>query len=133
MKEEIKYYNFENTVKWLNFAYFLRNEFPFNRKDLENIKTGWGMLIIPSKGIEETIKAKLGNKEEMPYYYDRVTGEKVYVKLILNLLAIINRTTGGPIFEMFTNFASRKVGEEMISKIDEVTKDTPVKGWRIDY
>ena len=49
----------------------------------------------------------------MPYYYDRVTGEKVYVKLILNLLAIINRTTGGPIFEMFTNFASRKVGEEM--------------------
>ena len=26
-----------------------------------------------------------------------------------------------------------KVGEEMISKIDEVTKDTPVKGWRIFY
>ena len=26
-----------------------------------------------------------------------------------------------------------KVGEEMISKIDEVTKDTPVKGWRIGY
>lgn len=26
-----------------------------------------------------------------------------------------------------------KVGEEMISKIDEVTKDTPVKGWRINY
>ena len=66
MSEEIKYYNFENTIKWLNFAYFLRNEFPFNRKDLENIKTGWGMLIIPRKGILETIEAKLGNKEEMP-------------------------------------------------------------------
>ena len=26
-----------------------------------------------------------------------------------------------------------KVGEEMVSKIDEVTKDTPVKGWRINY
>ena len=26
-----------------------------------------------------------------------------------------------------------KVGEEMISKIDEVTKDTPVKGWYINY
>ena len=26
-----------------------------------------------------------------------------------------------------------KVGEEVISKIDEVTKDTPVKGWRISY
>ncbi len=66
MKEETKYYNFENTVKWLNFAYFLRDEFPFKRKDLENIKTGWGMLIIPRKGIEETIKAKLGDNEEMP-------------------------------------------------------------------
>ena len=26
-----------------------------------------------------------------------------------------------------------KVGEEIISKIDEVTKDTPVKEWRIIY
>ena len=26
-----------------------------------------------------------------------------------------------------------KVGEEIISKIDEVTKDTPVKRWRIIY
>ena len=26
-----------------------------------------------------------------------------------------------------------KVGEEMISKIDEVTKDTPVKNWHIGY
>lgn len=65
-KEETKYYNFENTMKWLNFAYFLRKEYPFNRNDLENIKAGWGMLIIPRKGIEETIEAKLSGKEEMP-------------------------------------------------------------------
>lgn len=26
-----------------------------------------------------------------------------------------------------------KVGEEVISKIDEVTKDTPVKSWSISY
>ena len=26
-----------------------------------------------------------------------------------------------------------KVGEEVISTIDEVTKDTPIKGWYIDY
>lgn len=65
-KEEIKYYNFENTTKWLNFAYFLREEYPFNRKDLENIKAGWGMIIIPRKGIEETIKAKLSDKKEAP-------------------------------------------------------------------
>lgn len=66
MEEETKYYNFENTVKWLNFAYFLKDEFPFNEKDLENIKAGWGMLIIPKKGIEETIQAKLSGKEQMP-------------------------------------------------------------------
>ncbi len=64
--EETKYYNFENTMKWLNFAYFLRDEYPFNRKDLENIRTGWGMIIIPKKGIEETIEAKLAGNDEMP-------------------------------------------------------------------
>lgn len=64
--EETKYYNFENTMKWLNFAYFLRKEYPFNQKHLENIKAGWGMLIIPRNGIEETIEAKLAGKEEMP-------------------------------------------------------------------
>lgn len=64
--EEKKYYNFNDTMKFLNFAYFLRKEYPFNRKDLENIKTNWGMLIIPRKGIEETIKCKLEGKEELP-------------------------------------------------------------------
>ena len=61
----------------------------------------------------KSVIAQVRKKENMPYYYDRVTGEKVYVQLILSVLAIINRTTGGPIFEMFTNFASRKIGEEM--------------------
>lgn len=66
MEEETKYYNFKDLMKWLNFAYFLRDEYPFKRKDLENIKAGWGMLIIPRKGIEETIEAKLSGNEEMP-------------------------------------------------------------------
>lgn len=51
-------------------------------------------------------------KEDMPYYYDK-HGNKHYVKLLINLLAIINRTTGGPIFEIATNFCSRKVSEAM--------------------
>lgn len=60
-KEELKYYNFEEIMKFLNFAYFLRKEFPFNRKDLENIKCNWGMLLIPSKGIEEVIQNKISD------------------------------------------------------------------------
>lgn len=62
--EETKYYNFEKMIKWLNFAYFLRKEFPFNRNDLENIKCNWGMLLIPSKGIEEVIQNKISDVKD---------------------------------------------------------------------
>ena len=61
MNREIKYYNFEEIMKFLNFTYFLRKDFPFNRKDLENIKCNWGMLLIPSKGIEEVIQNKISD------------------------------------------------------------------------
>ena len=83
---EGKYYNFEEMIRWMNFAYFLRDEYPFNRKDLENIKVGWGMLVIPRKGIEDTIKAQLrgGNTVlplteiymlfQLPFIYDNKPG-----------------------------------------------------------
>ena len=66
MKEEAKYYNFKDLTEWLNFAYFLRKEFPFNRGDLENIKCNWGMLIIPREGIEKTIQNKISDVEGCP-------------------------------------------------------------------
>ena len=59
--EEKKYYNFEDIMEWLNFEYFLRDKFPFKRGDYENIKAGWGMLIIPREGIEETVEIALNN------------------------------------------------------------------------
>jgi hypothetical protein len=58
-----KYYNFERMIKWLNFAYFLRKEFPFNRNDLANIKCNWGMILIPKKGIAEVIQNKISDKD----------------------------------------------------------------------
>ena len=61
--EEVKYYNFEEVMKFLNFAYFLRKEYPFNRNDLENVKCSWGMLLIPRKGIEEVIQNKISDKD----------------------------------------------------------------------
>lgn len=61
--EEVKYYNFKEMIKWLNFAYFLRKEYPFYKNDLENVKCSWGMLLIPSKGIEEVIQNKISDKE----------------------------------------------------------------------
>lgn len=62
--EDKKFYNFEDTMRGLNFAYFLRNEYPFCRGDLENIKAGWGMIIVPRKGIEETIEVALSGKDK---------------------------------------------------------------------
>lgn len=61
MNKEKKYYNFEEMIKGLNFAYFLRDEYPFCKGDLENIKAGWGMLIIPREGIEKTVEIALSN------------------------------------------------------------------------
>ena len=60
----------------------------------------------------KSVCACIRKKEDMPYYYDK-HGNKHHVKLLINLLAIINRTTGGPLFELATNFCSRKVSEEM--------------------
>lgn len=60
----------------------------------------------------KSVTAQIRKKEDMPYYYNH-KGEKVYIQMILSLLAIINRTTGGPIFEIATNFISRKVSEQM--------------------
>lgn len=48
----------------------------------------------------------------MPYYYDD-NGNKVTVKLLLNILAIINRTTAMPIFEISINFICNKFRARM--------------------
>ena len=48
----------------------------------------------------------------MPYYYDK-DGNKVYVEMILNLLAIINRTTAGVPMELATNFIGKRISEQM--------------------
>jgi hypothetical protein len=60
MKEEKKYYNFQEIMKFLNFYYFLKEDYPFNQ-GLENIEFGWGNLIIPRDGIEKTIQNKIGD------------------------------------------------------------------------
>mgnify|MGYP003472872520 FL=1 len=38
----------------------------------------------------KSVISDIRKKEDMPYYYD-IDGNKVYVQMILNLLAIINR------------------------------------------
>lgn len=60
----------------------------------------------------KSVIAKIVPKEQMPYYYD-VEGNKHYVQLKVNLLAIINRTTSAPLFEQAANFIGRKCQEQL--------------------
>lgn len=60
----------------------------------------------------KSVIAKIKPDDEMPYYYnDR--GEKVVVKLLFNVLAIINRTTAFPMYELTINFICNKVRDKM--------------------
>ena len=58
----------------------------------------------------------------MPYYYDD-NGNKVTVKLLLNILAIINRTTAFPIFEISINFICNKFRAKMKNMTDYKEKE----------
>lgn len=71
--------------------------------------------------IGQKLTGRYGNKsvisrivpdDEMPYYYDD-NGNKVVVDLLFNVLAIINRTTAFPLYEMTINFICNKVRVQM--------------------
>lgn len=60
----------------------------------------------------KSVISKIVPDEEMPYYYDE-NGKKVTILLLFNLLGVINRTTGLPLFELSINFLSNKVSAHM--------------------
>ena len=65
-----------------------------------------GQKLTPRYGNKSVI-SEIVPKEEMPYYYDE-NGEKVHADVLLNLLAIINRTTAYPLFELALTFIEDK-------------------------
>ena len=60
----------------------------------------------------KSVASKIVPKKKMPYYYDN-NGNKVYAKVLLNLLAIINRTTAYPLFELALTFIEDKCARYM--------------------
>lgn len=71
--------------------------------------------------IGQKLSGRYGNKsviseiredEDMPYYYDDL-GNKVVVQLLFNVLAIINRTTAFPMYELTINFICNKVRTQL--------------------
>ena len=60
----------------------------------------------------KSVISDIRDNDDMPFYYDK-DGNKKRVDLLLNLLAIINRTTAGPIFELTLNFMTKGLRLEM--------------------
>ena len=67
--------------------------------------------------VGQKLTGRYGNK-----YYDD-NGNKVTVKLLLNILAIINRTTAFPIFEISINFICNKFRAKMKNMTDYKEKE----------
>ena len=60
----------------------------------------------------KSVISEIRNDDDMPFYYDD-NGNKVIVKLLFNVLAIINRTTAFPMYELSINFICNKVRAHM--------------------
>lgn len=107
---------------------FLSDIYEPNKKKWKDNNSVFGNLqikitlksIIPLQ-IGQKLTGRYGNKsvisqirpdDEMPYYYDDL-GNKVYVDLLFNILAVINRTTAFPIYELTINFICNKVRAQM--------------------
>lgn len=62
----------------------------------------------------KSVISKVVPVEEMPFYFDE-NGVKHTVHLCFNLLGVINRTTGFPLFELSINFICNKVRARMVN------------------
>ena len=70
-----------------------------------------GQKFSPRYGNKSVI-SKIVPEEDMPYYYDE-NGNKVHAQILLSLLAIINRTTAYPLFEMALNHITQRCARYM--------------------
>lgn len=78
---------------------FIKNEILNSRKYL----TRYG---------NKSVISQIRPDEEMPFFYDD-NGKKHTVDLLFNVLAIINRTTAFPMYEITINFICNKVRAQM--------------------
>jgi hypothetical protein len=91
--------------------------------------------------VGQKLTGRYGNKsviseirpdDEMPFYYDD-NGNKVVVKLLFNVLAIINRTTAFPIYELTINFICNKVRCQMSKSASMKQKENLLFGIVNDF
>lgn len=65
----------------------------------------------------KSVVSKIIPKEKMPYYYDD-EGNKVYADMMINLLAIVNRTTAYPLYELGLTFIQDKFTRHLKKDVD---------------
>lgn len=68
MDKELKYYSFQDILKFLSFDHeFERKDrkYPFN-KSREKVEFSWGQVIIPKNGIREMVQNKISDIKEQP-------------------------------------------------------------------
>lgn len=70
-----------------------------------------GQKITPRYG-NKSVVSKIVTKDKMPYYYD-TNGNKVYARVLLNILAIINRTTAYPLYELLLTWMEDKCAKKL--------------------
>ena len=65
--EEKKYYSFNDILKFIGipFDFEDKREYPFT-KGIDNVVFSWGQILIPKKGIKETVECRLSDKEAVP-------------------------------------------------------------------
>lgn len=66
--EEKKYYNLKGILDFLGFKYEFEQphpKYPFN-KGRDKITFSWGQILIPKKGILETVQNKISDIKELP-------------------------------------------------------------------
>ena len=118
----------EKYSKEINYLYkraieFLDEDKRWKDQDslFSNVKIEITVKGVVRADIGQKITGRYGNKsvisdirpdDEMPFYYDD-NGNKVTIDLLFNVLAIINRTTAFPIFEITMNFICNKVRAQM--------------------
>ena len=62
-----KYLTFQDILNFLSFDYNFKNnkDYPFN-KDPKNVIFSWGQVLIPKKGIRETVQNKISDIKDQP-------------------------------------------------------------------
>ena len=80
----------------------------------------------------KSVISEIRNDDDMPFYYDD-NGNKVTIKLLFNVLAIINRTTAFPMYELTINYICNKVRAHMKNMSTLKEKETLLFGLIKDF